>query len=140
MRRHEARQRALQALFQIDVGRVRPTDAIQHVLGEVEGATDEDRSYVSWLVEGTAAHLADIDELLSTRVQGWSLDRMAAVDRNILRLAVFELLYEEDLDVATIVDEAVELAKEFSTEESGRFVNGVLARVLPAIPRVTKQG
>ncbi|GGI95886.1 N utilization substance protein B [Alicyclobacillus cellulosilyticus] len=133
MGRHEARRCALQALYQIDVGRVRPAAAVAHVLAEAEHPKRErDAEYVRTLVEGTAAHREAIDELLAKHVQGWRLDRIAKVDLNVLRLAVYELMYERDVDVATIVDEAVELAKEFGTEASGRFVNGVLARVLPA--------
>jgi N utilization substance protein B len=125
------RRLALQALFELDMGQADVEAAVRHVFEEVQAASDEDVAYVRHLVAGTRRRLTDIDDLLSRHVQGWRLDRMAKVDLNVLRLATFELLEEQDVDVATIIDEAVELAKYFSTDESGRFVNGVLARVLP---------
>ncbi|MCL6631657.1 MAG: transcription antitermination factor NusB [Alicyclobacillus herbarius] len=131
MRRRDVRRLALQALFELDMGETDVEAAIAHVVGEVSGASDEDVGYLRRLVRGTRARLADIDDLLASHVQGWRLDRMAKVDLNILRLAIYELLEEQDVDAATIVNEAVELAKYFSTDESGRFVNGVLARCLP---------
>lgn len=82
--------------------------------------------YAGRLVEGTIAHLQEIDELLSLQADHWRLERMPAVDRNILRLAVFELVYEPDVPKLVVVDEAVELAKRFGSENSARFVNGLL--------------
>ncbi|MDQ0188362.1 transcription antitermination factor NusB [Alicyclobacillus cycloheptanicus] len=132
MKRHEARQCALQALYQIDVGKGHAHASIRHVLEEFgHAATERDVAYIERLVTGTESEQADIDELLGTHVEGWKLDRIARVDLNILRLAVYELRHELDVDAATIVDEAVELAKDFGSDESGRFVNGVLARMLP---------
>lgn len=131
MRRHELRRRALQALFQVDVGKTDIQEAIDHVLEGESDASDSDVRYVTKLVRGTRDHIEEIDALLSERVQNWRLDRMAKVDLNVLRMATYELCYEHDVDVATIVDEAVEVAKAFSTNESGKFVNGVLAKILP---------
>ncbi len=134
MKRHEARQRALQALYQIDVGKGETEAAIAHVLEDVSGPIEAgDWAYIRRLVHGTTERLPEIDDILASRVEGWHLDRLARVDLNVLRLAVYELLVESDVDVATIVDEAVELAKDFGTDESGKFVNGVLARVLPVV-------
>jgi len=134
MKRRDARQIALQALFEVDLGKGEAEDAIRHVLEDVaEETTPRIVSYVHWLVEGTTAQMVDIDAILTAHLEGWKLQRLARVDLNVLRLAVFELVYELDLDIATVCNEAVELAKHFSTEESGRFVNGVLARVVPAL-------
>ncbi|MCL6547952.1 MAG: transcription antitermination factor NusB [Alicyclobacillus sp.] len=133
MKRHEARERALQALYQVDVGKTDADPAIHHVLEEVEGVTEADRRYVERLVKGTLAEAGRIDDLLAKHVQGWRLDRIAKVELNVLRLAMYELLKETDVDVATIVNEAVELAKSFGTDASGKFVNGVLARLLPVV-------
>ncbi|MCL6593122.1 MAG: transcription antitermination factor NusB [Alicyclobacillus sp.] len=131
MKRHELRAKAVQALYQMEVGKAAASAAVAHVLeGETE-ITPHERAYVERLVNGAAAAQTEIDELLSERMQGWSLTRLARVDLSVLRLAVYELLYEPAVDLAVVIDEAVELAKEYSTEESGRFVNGVLARVLP---------
>lgn len=84
------------------------------------------------LVEGTVEHLEQIDALIRERADNWRLERMPAVDRNILRLAIFELLYEEDVPKLVVVDEAIELAKQFGSEQSSRFVNGLLDGLLRA--------
>lgn len=134
MKRHEARQCALQALYQVDVGKVDAESAVLHVLDTAKlEASATDLAFIRRLVTGTDGKSDEIDALLTSRVEGWKLDRIARVDLNILRLAVYELLNELDVDTATIVDEAVELAKEFASDESGKFVNGVLARVLPVV-------
>jgi N utilization substance protein B len=90
------------------------------------------------LVEGYAAHAEPIDELLSRHSVGWTLDRMPVVDRNLLRLGAYELIWEDDVPDAVVLDEAVELAKEFSTDESPSFVNGLLGKLMelkPTLPR-----
>lgn len=130
MKRHEVRQKALQAIFQIDLGRAEMRDSIAHVMEDAT-ATPADFAYIERLVLGTVANMQEIDDCLKESVTGWQLDRIAKVDLCVLRLAVFELFHERDVDLATIADEAVRLAKTFSTDESGRFVNGVLARVMP---------
>jgi len=81
------------------------------------------------LVEGAAAHAARIDALVATAAKGWEIERMPVLDRNILRLATYELIAEPDVPVAVVIDEAVELAKQYSTEFSGGFVNGVLSTI-----------
>ncbi len=89
--------------------------------------------YAAELVEGMSSRLSEIDELLSKYSEGWAIDRMPSVDRWILRIAVYELLADTDVPVAVVLDEAVELAKEYSTEDSSRFVNGVLAAIAPKV-------
>ena len=126
------RRLALQALYQVDVGKAEVVPAVDHVLAESDGvAAEHERKYILTLTGGVRSQVIELDDLLETHVQGWKIDRIARVDLNILRLALYELLYQQDVDFATVVDEAVELAKHFSTEESGKFVNGVLARLLP---------
>ena len=93
---------------------------------EVEEAFD----YARTLVEGTLGHLDEVNRLIAEQADNWRLERMPAVDRNILRLAVFELLYEGDIPKLVVVDEAIELAKKFSTDQSSRFVNGLLDGLL----------
>ena len=85
------------------------------------------------LITGLTARLDDVDELVSGHSSGWALDRMPAVDRSILRIATYELISELDVPVAVVIDEAVELAKEYSTEDSPRFVNGVLAAIADTV-------
>jgi transcription antitermination protein NusB len=133
--RHEARQYALQALYQIEVGKADAFPAITHVLEDAV-ITDADLGFVRTLVEGTQEHSIEIDEILMGYIENWTIDRIAKVDLIVLRLAAYELLYAHDVDIATVLDEAVELAKEFSTDASGKFVNGVLAKVLPKVKEV----
>lgn len=133
MKRHELRERVLQALYQVDVGKAEVDDAVVHVMEDDKTVTPTETSFVLRMARGVAIQMDEIDTLLTDHVQGWTLDRIARVDLNVLRLAVYELLHEPDVDIATIVDEAVELAKSFSTDESGKFVNGVLARLLPLV-------
>jgi N utilization substance protein B len=105
-------------------------------------------AYALTLVEGVAAHQAEIDGLIAGHASGWELGRMPAVDRQLLRLATYELLAEPEVPAAVVIDEAVELAKQYSTEESGRYVNGVLAAIGrrlgrlagPAAPGATAAG
>lgn len=132
--RHEARACALQALYQVDVGKSEVFPAIKYTLEEAN-PTDSDFAYIRVLVEGTRIHLSDIDELLEHRVEGWQMNRIGRIELNILRLAIYELMHQREVDVATIIDEAVELGKEFGAAQSGKFINGVLAKVLPFVSR-----
>jgi len=123
--RREARELALRMLFELDLGRQEPNAVIANALAQspLEG---ENRELAETLVRGTLAHQGEIDQTVAALSTDWALDRQAAVDRNILRMSAFEMLYRPEAPVATIVNEAVELAKKYSTAESGRFVNGVL--------------
>ena len=120
--RHQSRERALTLLYEADLKGEQPTD----VLAALPVAPD---SYVTTLVTAVGERHEQIDELVATAAIGWDLDRMAAVDRNVLRLATAELLACHDVPTAVILNEAVDLASAFSTDDSGRFVNGVLATV-----------
>ena len=129
--RSKARKRALDMLFQADV-RDEPLAAI--VEAEAARAAGEPDRMASWLyareiVDGVADHRDEIDELIATYAQGWTLDRMPHVDRALLRLASWEILHNPEVPTAVAIDETVELAKEYSTEDSARFVNGVLGRI-----------
>lgn len=126
--RTKARKRALDMLFQADV-RAEPLDRI--VEAEAGRAAGEPDRMASWLyareiVDGVADHREEIDELIASYAQGWSLERMPNVDRALLRIAAWEMLYNPEVPSAVAIDEAVQLAKEYSTEDSPRFVNGVL--------------
>lgn len=128
MKRHEAREKALQALFQIDVGRIPPEEALQNVAGG-----EEADSFLRQLVFGVTEHQKEIDELLRANLEKWTLERVANVDRAILRIATYEMKYLDDVPVKVSLDEAVELAKKFGDTKSGRFVNGVLSKVKDAL-------
>ncbi|MGK7377744.1 transcription antitermination factor NusB [Planococcus sp. 1R117A] len=122
MKRHEAREKALQTLFQVDGTELTITEASEHVMG-----LERDNFY-ELLVEGTHANLAAIDEKLKGHLENWSLERLPKVERTILRMAVFELAFIEDAPASVIMNEAIELSKTFGDDKSSRFVNGVLSK------------
>ena len=93
-------------------------------------------AYARALVQGVQDHHADIDELITRYADHWAISRMPVVDRNVIRVAVWELVWGEDVPVAVAINEAVELAKSYSTEDSGRFVNGVLGKIVDELPSV----
>ena len=130
MTRHEARAKALQALYQIDVGKAETMPAVVHVLEE-DTPTDNDLRFIRRLVEGAVANTGEMDSWIEANVEGWQFDRIGRIERNVLRLSLYELQHEHETDTATILNEAVELAKEYSGTASGKFVNGVLAKLLP---------
>jgi N utilization substance protein B len=124
--RHQSRERALTLLYEAELKGESPST----VLAALPVAPDP---YVTALVTAVADRREDIDALIGDAAIGWDLDRMAVVDRNVLRLATAELLGEDDVPTAVILNEAVELASAFSTDDSGRFVNGVLATVATTV-------
>jgi len=123
--RRRARELALQLLYQHEHTGA-DLDAMQRDFDEWTGAAPEVRDFADFLLRGTLAHLEELDGELALQTAHWRLERLAAVDRNILRLAMFELIHEPDTPPAVVIDEAIEIAKKFGAEESGRFVNGVL--------------
>jgi transcription antitermination protein NusB len=125
MKRRTAREKALQALFQIDLSESVPQEAIESVLGE-EGLSDD---FLEQLVFGVVEHKEDIDSLLRDHLENWNLERLANVDRSILRIAVFEMKYIDEIPVKVSMDEAIELAKLFGDDSSSRFINAVLSKV-----------
>lgn len=133
--RRRSRQRALQILFLWDARRQPVADAIEAFYGSLvaeEHPTPD--AFAAELVEGTLAHLEEIDTRIRRHAEHWRMERMAAVDRNLLRLAVYEMMHCETPAVV-VIDEALELARKFSTEESVQFVNGVLDAVHREIPK-----
>jgi transcription antitermination protein NusB len=131
--RSKARKRALDILFEADQ---RGIDALALLAERLPDAHPPISEYAVALVEGVRAHAERIDELLSTYAQGWTLDRMPGVDRIVLRIGAWELLFNDDVPDAVAIDEAVELARLLSTDESPSFVNGLLARLLEVKPSV----
>ena len=124
-RRRDARRLAVSILFQADVSERDPLE----VLDERRGVGERLPGFTTDLVEGIASTMAEVDRVIEEHLDHWSLARLAAVDRAILRVACFELLHREETPDAVAIDEAVAAAKELSTEESGAFVNGVLGRI-----------
>ena len=123
--RRRARELALQLLYQFELTGASPEE-MQAGFEEWRNASESAREFADTLLRGTLDRLAEIDEELSHQTTHWRLERLAAVDRNILRLALFELIFETDTPHAVVIDEAIEIAKKFGTKDSGRFVNGVL--------------
>ena len=141
--RTKARECALQALYQLDLSGGDAREALRGVLAHFEEADSSTERFADELVRGVQSERAQIDELIQTSSTHWKLDRMARVDRNILRLAVYEMLRRADVPVRVTLNEAVELGKKYGSEESSAFVNGVLDRIahmqLPnATPKVDK--
>ena len=127
-RRTRARERALQALYQIDVAAEGIDEALAAFWKSFEPVEQEVRELAETLVRGVAAHRREVDEAVEEASSNWRLDRMARVDRNVLRLAAYELL-RTDVPVKVVINEAIELGKKFGSESSGAFVNGVLDKV-----------
>ncbi len=123
--RRRARERALDLLYEAEAKAIGPDEVIA-------GLPVPPDAYAATLARGVAAHRGEIDALVAEAASGWRLERMPVVDRQLLRIAVYELLERPEVPVAVVLDEAVELAKQFSTEGSGRFVNGVLATIAQA--------
>ncbi len=143
--RRLARELALDVLYEAEIRDLLPLDCLElrrrqgWVTGEDDDAgvsvhvprqpDDEALAYARTLIEGVQSHQADIDAIITTHADRWALKRMPVIDRNLLRIGLFELLWRPDIPVAVVINEAVELAKSLSTEDSGRFVNGLLGRV-----------
>ena len=124
--RSKARKRAVEILYEADLRGLDPGGTLADRVALADPPVNH---YTVELVEGVRANQQRIDEVLGRYAEGWALDRMPDVDRAVLRLAVYELLYRTDVPDAVAIDEAVELAKSLSTDESPRFVNGVLGRI-----------
>jgi N utilization substance protein B len=124
--RRKARKRALDFLYEADI---RGATALT-LLSERPAEELSQGDYVRELLVGVEEHLSKIDELITTYAQGWDMDRMPAIDRNILRIALFEILWLSNLDDEIAVSEAVEIATELSTDDSAKYINGVLGRIV----------
>ncbi|HVV75550.1 MAG TPA: transcription antitermination factor NusB [Mycobacteriales bacterium] len=124
--RSKARKRALDVLFEADQRGADPQTTLEQWVGRADPPVPQ---YAQTLVVGVAENCGRIDELLSACSDGWTIDRMPPVDRVVLRLGVYELLWRDEIPTAVAIDEAVELAKSLSTDESPAFVNGLLARI-----------
>ena len=127
--RRKSRRRALDVLYQADIRDMSPRQILADTLGRMGAQRPEHMAYAVTIVDGVADHTGRIDELISSYAEGWTLERMPVVDRNLCRIAVFELLYNDEVDDAVAISEAVELARELSTDDSPRFVNGLLGRI-----------
>lgn len=131
--RSKARKRALDVLFEAEQRGADEREVLQRISAE---ATSPLNPYVQELVSGIIGNRDRIDEMIATYAEGWTLDRMPAVDRNLLRIAVYELLFERETPVQVVIDEAVTLASSLSTDESPGFINGLLGRIASVRDRI----
>lgn len=124
MKRRKAREKALQSLFQIDRSQIEPKEAIDFAL-------DENKSdpFLEELVMGTIANLEQIDKVISENLENWTFGRLGNVDRAILRIATYEMIFLDDIPHSVSMNEAIELAKEFGDDDSSKFVNSVLSKI-----------
>jgi N utilization substance protein B len=132
--RSKARKRALDILFEAEMQGVQVSATLARRLASADPPLNE---HTVTLVEGIIAHRERIDELLSTYAVGWTLDRMPAVDRNVLRIGVFEIVYRDDVPDAVAISEAVNLVQDLSTDDSPGFVNGLLGRIAEVKPSLS---
>ncbi|TQS74510.1 transcription antitermination factor NusB [Ornithinibacillus gellani] len=127
MKRHAAREKAFQLLFQIDMNEIVPKEAIEEFL-EAEGADPFLRS----LVEGVVTNKENIDKTISDNLENWTIQRIASVEKTVIRIAVYEINYLEDIPTSVSINEAIELANKYGDVKSGKFVNGVLSKIISA--------
>ncbi len=137
--RHQARKRAIDLLFEAEARGITAVDVVESRNALAQNQSDDVSQlnpYTVTVAQGVTEHSAHLDDLISAHLQGWTLDRLPAVDRAILRVAVWELLHAEDVPEPVAVDEAVELAKQLSTDDSPGFVNGVLGQIMLVTPQI----
>ncbi|HAC3678940.1 TPA_asm: transcription antitermination factor NusB [Listeria monocytogenes] len=125
MKRREAREKALQALFQIELNEMSLDQAIKNIM------EDEQDDYMEKLVEGVMANKAEIDAIIEPNLDNWRMNRLSKVDLSLLRLSVYEIKYLDDVPNRVSLNESIEIAKIYSDEKSSKFINGVLANIAP---------
>ncbi|WP_055107690.1 transcription antitermination factor NusB [Paenibacillus ihumii] len=139
MKRRLAREIAIQSLYQMEMNEVGAEEAVSMLIAEAAGENESEvelsdvertKTFVLELVNGTWEHKTAIDEMLADYLKNWQVSRLSKVDRQVLRLAVYEMVFRDDVPGKVAVNEAIELAKHFGVEESGKFVNGVLGKMI----------
>jgi len=133
MKRTEARQRALQALFQLDSTELTIEEAMQHALSVDDETEAKTNAFFEQLVRGTTENLEAIDASLNEKLENWTLARLPKIERTILRLSVYELKFANDAPSKVVLNEAIELCKLFGDEKSSKFVNGVLSKYIDSM-------
>lgn len=127
--RRKSRELALQMLFQYDMAGNAPATIIL-TFDELQKAKPPVRDFAVRIFEGTVAHLEEIDGMIQAQADNWRISRMAVVDRNIIRMSIYEFMHESETPKLVIIDEAIEVAKKFGTQKSGQFINGILDGIL----------
>ncbi|MEC5422292.1 transcription antitermination factor NusB [Virgibacillus sp. C22-A2] len=125
MNRHTAREKAFQVLFQLDINDNEPTTAIAEFL-----ENEENNTFLTALVEGVAQYKTEIDNIITRNLENWSIHRIASVEKTILRIATYEINFLEDIPTNVSINEAVELANSYGDDKSGKFINGVLSKII----------
>ena len=133
MKRRRAREYALQILFQLDLTGVEISDKVFGEFWEAKDEDDEVKEFTASIVKTTRNNLTVIDESIKKAAEHWVIGRMAVIDRNILRAATCELLFRSDIPSSVVIDEALEIAKKYSTEESAPFINGILDKIAQSV-------
>jgi transcription antitermination factor NusB len=128
-KRTRGRELALQLLYMVDARGEEALDEIDDFLAREAPNEEEAHAFARQLVQGTLAHKQEIDPVIAAATQNWNIRRMALVDRNILRMAVYEMLHVKDIPAKVSINEAIEMGKRFSTQQSGSFINGILDRI-----------
>jgi transcription antitermination protein NusB len=126
--RRQAREAALQIIYLVDVAKL-PVEVAEAYMWAGVDLPPKAKEFAGALAQGVSTHRPDLDKIIIKYAENWELHRMAAVDRNILRLAAYELIHHVDTPISVVIDEAVEIAKTFSTQDSGKFVNGILDKI-----------
>ena len=127
--RRKARELALQMLFQHDMSGNAP-DQIIATFEELQKSKPNTREFATRIFQGTVNHISELDDMIQNQAENWRLSRMAAVDRNIIRMSVYEFMHEDDTPKLVIIDEAIEIAKKYGTQKSSQFINGILDGIL----------
>lgn len=128
-KRTKSREYALQMLYAIDITKEEPKKCIEHFWDRENNVDNQVRAFADDLVLGVAAKKKEIDSMISKHATNWQLDRMAVIDRNVLRFATYELLFMEDIPPKVSINEAIDIAKKFGGNDSGKFVNGILDKI-----------
>ncbi|MEW6600393.1 MAG: transcription antitermination factor NusB [Nitrospirota bacterium] len=129
MKRRRSREYALQILFQLDMTGKAFTEEVWNEFWEGNAEDDEVKQFARDIVASTLNHINEIDEIIKKAAENWSIERMAIIDRNIIRAATYELYYRTDIPGSVVINEAIEIAKKYSTEESASFINGILDKI-----------
>lgn len=128
MSRTVAREKAMQALFQIELSKVEIEEAVENVL-KMSELDEQNTAFARHLIEGTVSHLEEIDNKINENAVKWQLERIGNVEKATLRIAIFELIYMKDIPAAVVINEAINLVKLFSTEKAAPFINGILDKI-----------
>lgn len=129
MKRRRAREYALQILFQLELSGSELSNELLREFWEGNAEEEAVKEFTYQIVKNTRAHLSEIDEIIKKAAENWSIERMAVVDRSILRAATYELAYRTDIPASVVINEALEIAKKYSTVESAPFINGILDKI-----------